>query len=216
MRNRKGRSHRSEDTNGSSRARQSFAGKGEGTGERVAWLNKDRVRSPRIPAAARRPDPDGVRRLAGRAASAGVAEVRQRGSLHVRLEPVADPRRVPDRRPAGDRQRTGRANHPPTLRRASQLAAPGRGRRVAADRRPLQHRCLGEAARTQPVGLVDPRPVRVAQPPFRWRPDQPAVGCVRVVPRRDAAPGGLTADGAMPPTGIPARATVGRRRHATP
>ena len=71
----------------------------------------DRGRPRRVPAAARRPGPDRVRRLAGRAATAGAAEVHDRRSVHVRHEPVAHPRRVPDRRAADDRQR-GRPSRP--------------------------------------------------------------------------------------------------------
>ena len=59
---------------------------------------------------------------------------------HLRDEPVADPRRVPDRRPADDRQRAGRAGHPAAVRRPPELAAPGRGRRAASRGRAAEHR----------------------------------------------------------------------------
>jgi hypothetical protein len=65
-----------------------------------------------------------------------------------------------------------------------------------------------------PLGLADARPVRVAESHFRDRPGRPAAGCVGEVPRRGASPGGLTADGVMPPSGMAARTTAGGIRPA--
>ena len=75
-----------------------------------------------------------------------------RRGVHVRHEPVAHPRRVPDRRAADDRQR-GRPSRPSgRWRRSPELAAPGRGRRVEAHRRAAEHRRLGQATRASTPG----------------------------------------------------------------